>query len=87
MFTWCSPDYKYIKSNVPILLMSKFKRGTLSWNLVEECRKLKESILEKGIVSNEKLLTMPKLQDMILEKKNRKVEILPVSAIKEILLG
>jgi len=67
--------------------MSKFKRGTLSWNLVEECRKLKESILEKGIVSNEKLLTMPKLQDMILEKKNRKVEILPVSAIKEILLG
>lgn len=87
MFTWCSPNYKYIKPNVPILLMSKFKRGTLSWNLVEECRKLKESILEKGIVSNEKLLTMPKLQDMILEKKNRKVEILPVSAIKEILLG
>jgi len=56
-------------------------------NLVKECEKLKESIIAKGIVTNEKLLTMPKLQDIILEKKNRKVEILPVSAIKEILLG
>lgn len=67
--------------------MPKFKRGTLSLNLVKECEKLKESIIAKGIVTNEKLLTMPKLQDIILEKKNRKVEILPVSAIKEILLG
>lgn len=67
--------------------MPKFKRGTLSLNLVEECKKLKESILEKGIVENSRLLTMPKLQDIILEKKNKKVDILPVSTIRRIILG
>lgn len=87
MNTWCSPNYKYIKDNVSIILMPKFKRGTLSLNLVEECEKLKKSILEKGIVTNDKLLTMPKLQDIILEKKNRGVDILPVSTIRRIILG
>tara|TARA_R100001530_G_scaffold106853_1_gene74642 strand:- start:263 stop:472 length:210 start_codon:yes stop_codon:yes gene_type:complete len=66
---------------------SKFRRGTLSLNLVEECRKLKEDIIAKGIIQNERLLTSPKLQDIILEKKNRKTRTLEASEIRRIILS
>ena len=66
---------------------SKFQRGTLSLNLVEECKKLKEDILAKGIIKNGRLLTNPKLQDIILEKKNKRIKSLEASEIRRIILS
>lgn len=62
-------------------------RGTISPRLYEECMELKKDILKKGIVNNPHLLTLPKLQEILLSKRALNFRTISAAEIKRIVLG
>ena len=67
--------------------MGKFIRGSISEKLEKECMDLKKDLEKRGV--NPKLLTRPKLQEILLASRalNYRLSLIPMEKINKILLG
>lgn len=64
-----------------------FIRGTIDPLLEKECIELKKRILARGIITDQRLLTRPKLQRILMEKRFLSLRNLPAEEIRRIVLG
>lgn len=63
--------------------MSKFIRGSISLKLERECKVLKKDLIGRGI--NERLLTRPRLQEILLDMRALNFRKISLARVRQIL--